>query len=142
MKKSLLIVSLFTVMVHADLSIEQIQKMITKIHQKREGVDLKTLEKTKEPFVQLQLKLHEKNNVITSSVPIRTKAEEPKLALHAIMNGKAYINDSWKSVEDVVMGYTLKYVGKKGVVLRNGISIKKLFLHKKRDNLILFEEKE
>jgi len=142
MKKSLLVVLLFSVMVYADLSIEQIQQMITKIHQKREGVGLETLEKTKEPFVKLQLQLHEKNNITTSPVQNGIKAEEPKLALHAIMNSKAYINDSWKSVEDDVMGYTLKYIGKKGVVLRNGSIIKKLFLHKKRDNLILFEEKE
>ena len=58
------------------------------------------------------------------------------------MNGKAYINESWKSIDETVMGYTLKFVGKKGVVLRSGNNIKKLFLHKKRDNLIMLEERE
>ena len=55
------------------------------------------------------------------------------------MSGKAYINDAWKAIDDTVMGYTLKYVGKRGVVLRNGNHIKKLFLHKERDNFITIE---
>jgi hypothetical protein len=108
--------------------------MISKIHLKREGIELAKLETTKEPFVQIR----EKNNVTTFVAPVETV----KLSLHAIMNGKAYINESWKSVDDTVMGYTLKYVGKRGVVLRNGNNIKKLFLHQDRDNLITLKERE
>ena len=135
MKKILIIVSLLTVSLYADLSVDQIEKMISKIHLKREGVKLETLDATKEPFIQVQ----EENNVTTFVTPVAT--ETVKLSLHAIMNGKAYINDSWKSVDDDIMGYTLKYVGKRGVVLRNGNNVKKLFLHKKRDNFIKLEER-
>lgn len=135
MKKIILIALCLTLSSYADLSVEQIQQMVSKIHKKREGVKLETLETTKEPFVRLQ----EENNITTFVIP--EKEEEAKLLLHAIVNGEAYINDGWKSIDDVIMGYTLKYVGKRGVVLRNGNHIKKLFLHEKRNNFITLEER-
>ena len=132
MKKLFLLLSL-TVLVNADLSVDQIQKMVMQIHEKREGVKLETLETTKDPFV----KISEEDNVTTF-----TKAsEEAKLVLHAIVNGKAYINDSWSNLGDTIMGYTVKYIGQRGVVLRNGNHVKKLFLHEKRDSFIKLEER-
>ena len=133
MKKIFLLLSL-TVLVNADLSVEQIQKMVLQIHEKREGVQLATLENTKDPFIQV----NEENNVTTFTVP---ENEEAKLVLHAIVNGEAYINDSWSSPNETVMGYTVKYIGPRGVVLRNGNHVKKLFLHEKRDNFIKLEER-
>ena len=135
MKKILFIISLLTVSLYADLSVKQIQEMVSMIHEKREGVKLETLEETKEPFVRLKAE----NNITAFVVPV--EAQKAKLALHAIVNGKAYINESWKGVDDTIMGYTLKHVGKRGVVLRNGNNVKKLFLHKKRDNFIKLEER-
>ncbi len=135
MKKTLFIISLFTVSLYADLSVKQIEKMVSNIHEKREGIKLETLETTKEPFVRLQ----EEDNVVKFVVP--AKAAEAKLSLHAIVNGKAYINDAWKGVDETVMGYTVKYVGKKGVVLRNGNNIKKLFLFHEREKFITVEER-
>lgn len=132
MKKIFLLLSL-TVLVNADLSVKQIQEMVVKIHEKREGVKLETLENTQDPFIQI----HEENNVTTLIKP----TEEAKLVLHAIVNGKAYINDSWSSLDDTIMGYTVKYIGQRGVVLRNGNHVKKLFLQKKRDNFIKLEER-
>jgi hypothetical protein len=133
MKKIFLLLLTLTVLVNADLSVEQIQKMVMQIHEKREGVKLVTLETTKNPFIQL----HEQNNVTTFTKP----SEEAKLVLHAIVNGKAYINDSWSSIDDIIMGYTVKYIGQRGVVLRNGNHVKKLFLHEKRDSFIKLEER-
>jgi len=134
MKKIFLLLLPLTVLVNADLSVEQIQKMVIQIHEKREGVKLLTLENTKDPFIQL----NEENNVTTLVIPGK---EEAKLVLHAIVNGKAYINDSWSSLDDTIMGYTVKYIGQRGVVLRNGNHVKKLFLHEKRDNFIKLEER-
>ncbi len=133
MKNTIFIVLVFTASLYADLSVQQIEKMITKIHEKRPGANLEILDATKEPFVRLK----KEEGEVVFVVP--EKSEEVKISLHAIMNGKAYINDSWRSIEDMVMGYTLKYVGKRGVVLRNGNHIKKLFLHKKRDDFITIE---
>lgn len=134
MKKLLLLLLPLTVFLNADLSVEQIQKMVVSIHEKREGVKLETLETTESPFVLLK----EEDNGTTFRAPVR---EEEKLALHAIVNGKAFINDSWSNIGDTVMGYTVKFIGKRGVVLRNGNHIKKLFLHRKRDNFIKLEER-
>jgi hypothetical protein len=92
------------------------------------------LENTKDPFIQL----NEENNVTTFTT---AEKEEAKLVLHAIVNGKAYINDSWSSVGDIIMGYTVKYIGQRGVVLRNVNHVKKLFLHEKRDSFIKLEER-
>ena len=132
--KKIYLLLLLTVLVNADLSVEQIQKMVMQIHEQREGVKLSTLENTKDPFIQL----HKEDNVTTIIKPDDLDA---KLALHSIVNGKAYINDSWSNVGDTIMGYTVKYIGKRGVVLRNSNHVKKLFLHKKRDNFIKLEER-
>ena len=134
MKKIFLLLLPLTMLLNADLSVKQIQDMILQIHEKREGVDLKTLESTKDPFVRLV----EENNVTTVAVHDKNEA---KLVLHAIVNGKAYINDSWMSLDDTIMGYTLKYIGERGVVLRNENHIKKLFLRDTRDNFIKLEER-
>ena len=133
MKKIFLLLSL-TVLVNADLSVEQIQKMVMQIHEKREGVQLVTLETTKDPFIRIS----EEDNVTTLVIP---EKEESKLVLHAIVNGKAYINDSWSNLGDIIMGYTVKFIGQRGVVLRNGNHVKKLFLHEKRDSFIKLEER-
>ena len=135
MKKIFLSLLSLTVLLSADLSVEQIEKMVYKIHQKREGIKLETLAETKEPFAIGE------NNVTFVPVAKKVEKKEEKLVLHAIVNGKAYINDSWSSVDDRVLGYTLKFIGKRGVVLRNGNHIKKLYLRKKRDNFIKLEER-
>jgi len=135
MKKLLLIPGLFVLSLHADLSVKQIQNMIVKIHEKRIGADLAILDKTKEPFVVRNTE----DNVTVYVAPVMIQQKEAKLSLHAIMNGRAFINDSWKSIDDRILGYTLKYVGKRGVVLKNGNQIKKLFLHEQKDNFIKVE---
>jgi len=135
MKKLLLIPGVFVFSLYADLSVDKIKNMVVQIHEKREGIDLSTLEQTKEPFVVRQEEEKE-----TIYIPPAVVKVETKMSLHAIMNRKAYINDSWKSVNDRIFGYTLKYVGKRGVVLKSGNQIKKLFLHEKRDNFIKIAE--
>ena len=137
MKKLFLFLFLLTIIVNADLSVRQIEEMVHKIHKEREGVKLETLEDTKEPFVRLQ----EENNVSTFVIPTVKTAEEIKLVLHAVVNGKAFINESWMKVNDNILGYQLKYIGNKGVVLRNENHIKKLFLRKQENDFIKLEER-
>ena len=135
MKKIFLLLLLFTFLLNADLSVKEIQEMVFKIHQKREGVKLSTLDTTQEPFVRLE----EENNITRVVIPVAKTNDEVKLDLHAIVNGKAYINDSWMDINNTVLGYELKFIGKRGVVLRNDNHIKKLFLHNQKDSLITFE---
>ncbi len=99
---------------------------------------MSTLANTKEPFVRLQ----QENNVSTFVIPTVEKKRDVKLVLHAIVNGKAYINDSWIKVDESILGYELKAIGKIGVVLRNENHIKKLYLRKNKDNFIKIEEKK
>jgi len=122
---------------HADLSVSQIENMIQKIHLKREGVDLKTLEKTKEPFVRL---VKEENN--TTVIEIPEVIDDVKMSLHGIMEKKAYVNDRWVQEGDVILGYVVKYIGKRGVVFQNGNTIRKLFLGKPKENIIIVERKK
>ena len=136
MKKILSIIPLLVTANYADLSVKQIEQMVEKIHLKREGISLDTLEKTPEPFIRIK----EEENATVVEVP--EQEENVKLTLHAIMGEKAYINDGWKKVDDQILGYTLKYIGKKGVVLRNGNTIKKLFIGKPKDNFIMLEERD
>ena len=137
MKTIFLILLSMTASIYADLSVNQIQEMINKIHQKREGVKLATLESTKEPFVRLETN----SSTSTFVIPIEIKKEDAKLVLHAIVNGRAYINDAWLDIDENILGYQLKYIGNRGVVLRNENHIKKLFLRKNRDNFIKLEER-
>ena len=137
MKKLFLFLLTMTIIVNADLSVKQIEEMVHKIHKERAGVKLETLEDTKEPFVRLQ----EENNVSTFIVPTVQTVEEAKLVLHAIVNGEAFINESWMKVNDNILGYQLKYIGNKGVVLRNENHIKKLFLRKQENDFIKLEER-
>lgn len=136
MKKLFIIIPFVCTAIYADLSVKQIEQMIESIHLKRKGVGLDVLEKTKEPFIIVK----EENNETVVEIP----KDEPdvKLTLHAIMSKKAYINDGWKKEGDTVLGYTVKYIGKRGVVLRNGNTIRKLFLGKSKNNLIMLEERE
>jgi predicted RNA-binding protein Jag len=127
---------MLTMFLNADLSVKQIQEMVNRIHEKRVGVELETLVTTKEPFVRLQ----EENNISTFVIPV-VKNMDAKLELHAIVNGKAYINDSWLKVDENILGYQLKYIGNKGVVLRNENHIKKLFLSKKKNSFIELKER-
>jgi len=135
MKKIILLLIAASVLLSADLSVEQIEKMVYSIHEKRDGADLEMLNDTKEPFI-----IGENNETFVEAIKQEEK-RDAKLVLHSIMNGKAYINDSWASVDDSILGYTLKFIGKRGVVLRNGNHIKKLYLRKKRDSFIKLEER-
>jgi len=137
MKKIFLVLLSLTVFLVADLSVEQIEDMVNKIHKKREGVKLETLDNTLEPFVRVS----ENNATVIILDPVVVKKKEEKLVLHAIVNGKAYINDSWSVTDDKIMGYTLMFIGKRGAVLRNGNRIKKLYLRKERDSFITLEER-
>ena len=123
---------------HAELSVKQIEQMVQKIHLKREGISLEKLENTKEPFIRVT---KEDNTTSVVELP-RPIEEDVKFTLHAIMGKKAYINDGWKNVDDTVMGYVVKYIGKRGVVLQNGTTIKKLFMGKPKEQLLILEERE
>jgi len=137
MKKLFLLLTGLTY-IYADLSVKQIENMVERIHEQRTGIKLSTLMNTKEPFVRFQ----KENNISTFVIPSVNIEDDAKLILHAIVNGKAYINNDWMDINESILGYKLMYIGKKGVVLRNENHIKKLFLSKKlKNSFIKLEER-
>ncbi len=136
MKKTIYTLLATSVVYGNDLSMEQIRIMVQKIHDPRDGISIEKLKDTKEPFVRVE----NENNTTTYVVPV--EEEDTKLTLNAILNESAYINGQWKRVDENVSGYTLKYIGRKGVVLKKDTQIKKLFLSKKKLDFITINERK
>ena len=134
MKKTALLILSIAILLSANLSIKQIENMVLKIHKKRPGIDIAVLEKTSNPFNIKQI--HKENNKTKNTKVVIRKINEAKLQLHAIMGNKAFIDNKWLKVNDTIEGYQLKHIGKRGVVLQNGNSIKKLLFNDKKNNLI------
>jgi len=136
MKKSILLIISAVIASNANLSVKQIENMVLKIHQKRLGADIKKLDKTFEPFA-VKVVLDENKTQVPSLSPVYKV--EAKIQLHAIVGKKAFLNDKWLEVNDTISGYTLKYIGKRGVVLQSGNNIKKLIFHDKKNSIIKLE---
>jgi len=136
MKKITLLILSAGILAHANLTVKQIENMVVKIHQKRPGLDLSKLDKTFEPFA-LKNVVYDTNQ--TTGVKTVKKKAEARIELHAIMSDKAFLNDRWLKVNDTINGYTLKHIGKRGVVLQSGDNIKKLMFHKNKNSLIKIE---
>ena len=124
------LIFLLTLFAQAVFTVEELNGMFQDIQSERKGIDMRGIKSIKEPFI--KPKKEQKVNKI--KVPI--KKEKIHLVLHAILNNKAYINDGWKKIGDKIEGYTLKHIGKRGVVLRKENQIKKLLFYKKRANFI------
>jgi hypothetical protein len=136
MKKVSYILVATTLALNANYSVKQIENMVLKIHNKRAGLESSVLDNTFEPFVSKKILTEEKGEV---KVPVKVNRTEDKMELHAILGDKAFINNKWLKVNDKIYGYVLKYIGKRGVVLQNGNSIKKLLFHEENNNLIKLE---
>jgi len=132
--KKIILISLFSCLV---LNAGNVYDMkIDKIKKEREGINKEVLKNTKEPFAVVKITEKKKEMI----VPDIVVEEEKTFSLNAIMNKRAYINGNWQKEGDVIEGYTLKYVGNKGVVLRKDNEIKKVFLQgraKKKLNIII-----
>ncbi|MEA3418877.1 MAG: hypothetical protein U9Q90_05705 [Campylobacterota bacterium] len=133
MKKYLISIGVFTTVVFSNVGMGEIDKMVSQIQQPREGIALKELSSGVDPFIAIK-----KDENITKIV-VPQKSEE-RFTLNGIINRKAYINGKWYVEGDEVSGYILKHVGVKGVVLTDSTHIKRLFLHKKQEGLIMIKE--
>jgi hypothetical protein len=133
MKTYLISIGVITTVAFSSAGTEKIDKMVSQIQQPRKGVDLKELSSALDPFIAV------KKDENTTEIVVPQKREE-QFMLNGIVNRKAYINGKWYKEGDEVSGYILKYVGGKGVVLMDSTHIKKLFLHKKQEGLIMIKE--
>jgi len=137
MKKITLLILSAGIVANASLSVKQIENMVVKIHQKRPGLDISKLDKTFEPFVVKEVEVVDTNK--TTGKKVFRKKAEVKIELHAIMGDRAFLNNKWLKVDDTINGYTLKHIGKRGVVLQSGNNIKKLMFHDDKNSLIKIE---
>ena len=122
-----------TTIVFSSVATQEIDRMIAKIKEPRKGIRLKELSSIPNPFVTVKKDI----NITRVFVP---KKIEANMELGGIVNRKAYINGSWRKEGDDVSGYTLQYVGTRGVVLVDDTRIKRLFLHEKREDIITIKE--
>ncbi len=112
---------------------QEIDKMIGQIQERRIGMEMKELSSTPDPFVVVKHDV----NVIKVIIP---QVREESVVLGGIVNRKASINGKWYKEGDEVAGYTLNYVGTKGIVLVDKARIKRLFLHDKIEGIITIKE--
>ncbi len=120
-------------MAYSSAATGEIDKMIDQIQKRRVGIDMKVLASTPDPFVVL------KKDVNVTRVIIPQRREE-NFTLGGIVNHRASINGTWYKEGDEVGGYTLNYVGTKGVILVDQTRIKRLFLHNKIEGIITIKE--
>ncbi|RLA58161.1 MAG: hypothetical protein DRQ78_12555 [Epsilonproteobacteria bacterium] len=131
MKSILIILMLLSAYVYADLSTKDIENMVDKIYKKRTGMTLGNLSDIEDPFVRIEVE-----DNVTKVIAMT----EIQFFLKGIMNNRAYINDKWYDINDIVSGYTLKHVGKKGIVLMRDNQIKKVLLRKETNTDIITVE--
>ncbi len=133
MKKLILSVGMLTTFLLGSVASEEIDKMVVLIKAPREGIALKELSSTLNPFVTLRKDVNE------TKVYVPEKKDD-KIILNGIVNNKAYINGAWHKEGDEIAGYTLKYIGTKGVVLTDDTRVKKVLLRKKSKDIIMMKE--
>jgi len=131
----LLLLLLLSSSLFGNITLEEIDMMIDKIKKPRDGILLEALSSTPDPFKQLIPPV----SVASSSDKLLLKKDKD-FSLNAIMNGKAFIDGKWHIVKDIVSDYEVMFIGKKGVVLSRERNIIKLFLKKKKKNIIQLEE--
>jgi len=118
----------------AEPTIEQIETIVEQIHTKRNGLNPALFDQIAEPFVK-----RKESNQTAKIIPVSEEPRE-KIALHAILNKKAFIADRWHKEGDMVGKYRLVYIGKSGVVLKNKHEIKRIFLKQTKQSLIMTKE--
>ena len=129
MKKNIFFCFLLLSFVSAqDVEIKNIDDKISKIDSPREGITIKVLSNTKNPFY-------------VESVQVDGLDVQPveKISLKGIMNSKAYINDAWVGLNDEVEGYKVVSITPNSVLLKREDRTKELFLKNKKDSFIKIE---
>jgi len=111
-----------------DVEIKNIDDKISKIDSPREGITIKALNNTKNPFY-------------VESIEVDGSTVQPveKISLKGIMNSKAYINNKWFGINDEIEGYKVISITPNRVLLKREDRTKELFLKSKKDSFIKIE---
>ena len=132
MDKKIWLVSLLVMPLYGDLSIGQMETMVEKIKAKRVGTAIEKSKDFVSPFVMVQ---QDQGKAIL---------EDPKstvvvFVLGGIINNKAFINQKWVKMGDMIEGYTLTEIKDNSVTLTREERTIKVFLKKSKPILQLNE---
>jgi len=112
---------------YAELNIEQINRMVEKIQQKREtkmDIDYKSIPT---PFIIIKKSENKKGETIIS-----TPTKPLKLHISAIINDSVNINGKWYSLGDSINEYKIIEIKDRFVKLKKEKNIVELFFPKKK----------
>jgi len=117
---------------YADLSIGQMEAMVEKIKAKRAGANIEKNPHFISPFVMIQ---QEGEKAVLDD----PKSDEAAFVLGGIINNKAFINEKWRKLGDMVEGYKLTEIQNNHVTLVQEDRMIQVFLKKSKPILQLNE---
>ena len=97
-----------------------VDEQVQAIKPERTGMNSKSLNLIKDPFIFIKTKVVDKKKILSSSPGVKSlqpKAQKKILTLSAIVNGSAMINQQWYKKGDKIDGYTIKEIDLKTVLL-------------------------
>ena len=108
--RSVGIVALGTSLLYAEITINDIDKLVNDIKQERIGLTEKEIDNAKDPFIYLGGKY---SYVLEG----RKKRRHYRFTLNAIINDRVKLNNRWHKRNDVIHGYRIAAIGKNYVLL-------------------------
>ncbi len=119
-------------MLHAEITINDIDKLVSDIKQERIGLMKKEIETAKDPFIYLNGKY---SKVLSGN---RAKKRHYRFVLSAIINDRVKINRKWYGLNSKINGFTVRKVGRNYVLLtRNNEKIRLFLKHRKSKKIKL-----
>ncbi len=115
---------------YADVTINDIDRLVNDIKQERLGLSAKEIRNAKDPFIYLNGKY--------SKVLHKPKAKKKRyrFVLSAIINDRVKINRRWYALHSKVYGYTISKVGKDYVLLTRNNERIRVFMKRKKSKKI------
>ncbi|WP_353662489.1 hypothetical protein [Hydrogenimonas sp. SS33] len=130
--KSVGIVALGLTLAHAEITINDIDKLVNDIKQERIGLTKQDIAKAKDPFIYLGGKY---SRVLAG----KSKKRHYRFTLTAIINDRVKLNRKWYSLNQTIHGYKISKVGKNYALLTRGNEKVRVYMrHKKSKNIKLF----
>ena len=134
MKDKIIIAALLTYPIFADLSIGQMETMVSEIKAKRVGSVEYNTSNILSPFV--VIKIDENKTELRVDKPTKVIV---LFRLSGIVNDKVYVNNRWIGIGDEIDGYKLSEIIDDAIVLIQDKRTIKVFLKKNRQILKLNE---
>lgn len=119
------------------ITTKEIESKVASIQAPRVGIINADMIGLKDPFLYL-----DRNKTTGTILPeaIASEKKDVDLNLSGVMNGKAFVNNSWISVGEKVSGYTLTSIDKNSVVFAKEDIVKRIFANKNRENIIKLQK--